>query len=400
MAGDKAKPRFYEKDVKIDYRPNAFTRFTMSEPGVHLSQEVIESGDIRLVEMDDIFYKVELGAYNRNKIEVSHCKDLKEEQIDPPEEDIVRTLADKFSTDKTVYVWLNSAYKPMYVSTTQTGHLVDMKFYEETEKLTLADLAARSRDKEFDISRWAIVASDGKLYYIRDNDTMSKLFIPFMMKWFEKTFPKVMVDDKHENCSTLSKLGFRLLLQMFIFGVHGYANTAPVTFQANSNFSVSIPELMASPLGGEIKLSEQQLKNLSHMLPVRARSTENNKGFFNKDIITDPKDIDKCFTEHVQVTWHAFVGNMELFPVGCEIKLAPAQVILDSDDNEVFSDYDIANIMYYGPEFVLPAQKNTVNIVVRGHEIDMDLRNRIIKYFDSYFDLNINAWRIERKAVA
>lgn len=395
MAGNKNDESYYEKGVVIEYK-KSFQRFDLSEPGKHLSQHVIKDEDVRLVEMDDIWYKIEMSTFNRNKIEVSSCKDLKDEQLDPPDEVTVKDLVDIFAEDKTVNIWLNENHDPMYVSLVNSARLLDMSKYKTADKLNLKDLVKKSTDKDFDMSRWALVSESGDLYYLRDTNTMSKLFIPFMLEWFDDRFPDVAVDKSDVNGVTISKLGFRMLLQMFIFSAHGFTNTSPVTFQANSEFDVSIPELMESPIGGGIQLRDGQLKNLVHMLPVRAKVPSSDRGFFDKSILSDPDNIKISFTEHVKCTWYTFISAMEMFPSSCTIHLAPGQIIVDEENDEVFSEFDVVSILYRGPNFILPEEQNTMQVVVKGDSIDTGLRTRMISYFEQNFDLPITAWRLER----
>lgn len=394
MAGDDSNKSYYEKDVVIEYK-KSFQRFDISEPGKHLSQNIVQDEDIRLVEMDNIFYKIEMSTFNRNKIEVSSCKDLKDEQLDPPDEDVVRAFVDVFAESKTINLWLNENHDPMYVSGTNSARLLDMTKYKDADKLNLEDLVNKSVDKDFDMSLWALVSESGDLYYLRDTNTMSKLFIPFMLEWFDDRFPEVMVDKSDANGVTISKLGFRLLLQMFIFSAHGFTNTAPVTFQANSEFEVSIPEVMESSLGGGIQLTDNQLKQLLHMLPVKAKISSSNKGFFDSSIISDPSNIKVSFSTHANCTWYVFSSAMEMFPTSCTIYLAPGQIIVDDENDEVFSEFDVASILYRGPAFVLPNEKNSIQVVVKGNSIDTGLRTRMISYFEENFDLPITTWRLE-----
>jgi len=397
MAGVNGNESYYGSGVVIEYK-KSYLRFDLSEPGKHLSQEFINDGKIKLVEMDDIFYKVELSSFNRNKIEVESCKDLKDEQLDPPDESLIRELAELFADDKTVNVWLNSNGEPMYISGTGNARLLNMEHYKNADKINLEDLVKKSVDSSFDIARCAIVSEEGTLYYIRDTDTMSKLFIPFMLEWFNERFPELMTDDSDRNSTKISKLGFRMLLQMFIFGAHGYTNTAPITLQANSEFLVSIPEVIESSLGGGIKLKDRQLKQLLDMLPVKAKLASLNKGFFGKHMIVDPTSIEVAFPEHERCTWYTFTTAMEMFPSSCTIYFAPGQVIVDDEDNEIFSAFDVASLMYRGPNFVLPDEQNTISVVVSGDSIETKLRTRMLNYFEKFFDLPISSWRIKGRS--
>lgn len=398
MAGVNGNESYYDKDVVIEFK-KSHSEFNITEPGKHLNQDIIENGEIKLLNMDEIYYKVELATYNRQKIVVEHCKTLSDKEVDPPDEEHVKGLMRLFAEDKTINIWLNSAFDPMYTSSTNGGRLLDMKYWEEADRLNIKDLVKNSVEKDFEIANVAIVSSSGSLYYIRDNDGMAKLFVPFMMEWFEEKFPGLTVDDSHKNCAKISKLGFRMLLQMYIFSTFGWLNTAPVTFQLGSEFSVSIPALIESSLSGGIALGDNQLKQLAHMLPVRAKISTKDSPFFSDKIITDPKNIDVSFTEHAECTWYTFISAMEMFPTGCTIHLAPSQIIVDDDDHEVFSEYDVASLIYHGPNFVLPDKQNTLDIVVCGNSIDNSLRTRMVKYFDKFFDLSISAWRIEGKRV-
>jgi len=387
----------YKKDTPINTRRN-YREFCPYEIGKYVTPEVIENLELKMFEAPKIAFKVELSSYNRNKIDVLRCKSLGKDIIPPSDKEILE-ISEIFADEaKTINVWLGINGMPYFISSADGAKLIDMTLYEKAEPMTIEFLKEMSLSKkDKDIENYYVVSSEADVYYLRDKNGLSKLFIPHMLEWFDKYFPGLMVADEHENGTKISKLGFRILLQMFILETWAFVNTAPETFSPQHKFTVAIPELIDSVLGGGLKLAERQTKQLEKMSSLKTSLSPIDRSFFPDNIISNPHDLEDevSFNEHMKCTWHVFLTNLDFFPIGCDVYLAPNEVIVDKNSNLIFSDSDVLKIIYHGKSFVLPEKADTVDIVVRGNIVDNDLRARIAKYFNEYLDLTLHTIRTE-----
>jgi len=392
MAGE-----HYKDSVEIK-RGSSFREFDSSEIGHHVSPEVIESGDVKFIRPDKVAYKIQLSTFNRTYIDVDLCKTLDKKDYNFPSDDSVKQLAEAFSDKVSVNVWLDQHMAPIFVSTTNEIKLLDTDLYDKSDELSLDFLVESTNLAEFSVEDWFLVSSDMQVWYIRNKLGLSKLFTPYCLEYFDGMWPGLMVSDEYEDGERISKLGFRTLLQSYIFSTGAYLNTTSEIFPKNVEFNISIPLLINSDLNGGLTLGKKQTKQLEHMLPSKAAKDDKRSSSFDKHILTSSKEILETFDEHVDVTWNTFISAMEMFPIGCSIFFGHNQVILDSDDRLVFSTNEIKTIIYHGPEFVLSPKRNTIDVVVNGKTIENSLRARMVEYFDDAFDLSIHTIRTEDNA--
>ena len=390
---------YYKDDVDIR-RGSSFREFDSGEIAHHVSPEVIESGDIKLVRPEKIAYKIQLSTFNRTYIDIDLCKTLvdKKDYL-YPKDSAVRHLANLMADKTSVNVWLDRHQAPIFVSTNNEILLLDAELYDKADELSLDFLVESTNLAEFKVEDWFLISSDLQVWYIRNKLGLSKLFAPYMLEYFDDLWPGLMVGEDYEDGENISKLGFRTLLQMFIFNTGAHLNTSAETFAPDSQFSISIPQLINSDLNGGLTLTPKQTKQIEHMMPDRSAKATKEIFSFGKDVIANPKDISGPYKKHKNyVTWAVFTSMMEMFPIGCSIVFGPHQVILDSEEHMVFSAAEIDMIIYHGPDFILMPKQNTVDVVVKGETIDVGLRAKLIEYFDSAFDLSVHTMRTEGNA--
>lgn len=392
MAGE-----HYKDSVEIK-RGSSFREFDSAEVGHHISPEVIESGDIKFIHPDKIAYKIQLSTFNRTYIDVDLCKTLEKKDNNFPSDDAVKQLADAFAEKVSVNVWLDRHMAPIFTSSTDKIVLLDTDLYESSRELSLGFLVDSTNMSEFNVEDWYLVSSDMQVWYVRNKLGLSKLFTPYCLEYFDDMWPGLMVSNEYEDGERISKLGFRALLQSFIFSTGAYLNTSSEIYPKNVEFNVSIPLLINSDLNGGVTLEKKQTKQLEHMLPSKVAKDDKRTSSFDKNILTSAKEATEIFDEHKDVTWNVFISAMEMFPVGCSIFFGHNQVILDSDDRLVFSTGEIKTIIYHGPEFVLTPKRNTIDVVVNGKTIENSLRARLVEYFDDAFDLSVHTIRTEDNA--
>jgi hypothetical protein len=277
---------------------------------------------------------------------------------------------------------------------------LDTDLYEKAWDLDEKVLVEHTNSNQFNTKEWFLISNDLQVWYVRDKIGLSKLFMPFMTDWFDRVWPGQIVSEDFEEGQQISKLGYRILLQSYILQTGAFLNTTSETFPPAAQFSVSLPALMESSLNGGLILEDKQIKQLFHMLPKSGTIADQRKTTFDESIISNPKEISVAFDEHKDVTWGVFTSAMEMFPIGCSIYFGPNQVILDAEDRLVFSTAEIELIIYHGPDFMLPAKQNTIDVVCSGESIDNNLRTKIIEYFDKEFDLSLSVIRLAGKNTA
>lgn len=386
----------YDEDVDTK-NGSAFRDFDSTEIAHHVSPEVIEGGDIKLIKTDKIAFKVQLSSFNRKHIDVDLCKSLSQKDTTYPSTDAIKQLAFALADEKSVIVWLDIHTAPIFVTTASEIILLDAQLYEDAQDLTEELLVEFTNSADFKVEEWFLVSSDLQVWYIRNKLGLSKLFMPFMSDWFDRCWPGLMVEKSHEDSHKISKLGFRTLLQMYILETGAFLNTTSETFPLDGQFAVSIPRLAESSLNGGLVLENKQVKQLKHMLPKHAETEKKDESSFDETVINNPKEISVAFNEHKSVTWGIFTSFMEMFPVGCSIYFGPNQVVLDAEDRLVFSTSEIELIIYHGPDFVLSEKQNTIDVVCSGKSIDNHLRTRIVEYFDDQFDLSLSTIRLSQQ---
>jgi hypothetical protein len=387
-----AKPH-YDEDVATK-NGSAFRDFDSAEIAHHISPEVIESGDVKLIKTDKIAFKVNLSSFNRKFIDVDLCKSLSQKEETYPSTDAIKQLAFAFADEKSVVVWLDIHNAPIFVTTSNEVILLDTQLYDDAQDLTEELLVEFTNSADFKVEEWFLVSSDFQVWYIRSKLGLSKLFIPFMSDWFDKNWPGLMVEKDHEESHKISKLGFRTLLQMYILETGAFLNTTSETFPADEQFAISIPRLTESSLNGGLILADKQVKQLKHMLPKQTETGKKDQSSFDETVINNPKDISVAFDEHKNVTWGVFTSAMEMFPIGCSIFFGPNQVVLDAEERLVFSTSEVELIIYHGPDFLIVDKRNTIDVVCSGDSIDNNLRTRIVEYFDEQFDLSLATIRL------
>ncbi len=389
---------YYKDDVDIR-RGSSFREFDSGEIATHVSPEIIESGDIKLVRPEKIAYKIQLSTFNRTYIDIDLCKTLDKKDHLFPKDSAVRHLANMLADKTSVNVWLDRHQAPIFLSSNSDILLLDAELYDKADELSLDFLVESTNLAEFKVEDWFLISSDLQVWYIRNKLGLSKLFAPYMLEQFDDLWPGLMVGEDYEDGENISKLGFRTLLQMFIFHTGAHLNTSAETFPPDAQFSISIPQLINSDLNGGLTLTPKQTKQLEHMMPDRSAKANKEVFSFGKNVISNPKDISEPYKEHKNyVTWAVFTSMMEMFPIGCSVVFGPNQIVLDSEERMVFSTTEIELIIYHGPDFVLTPKRNTIDVVVKGDTINVDLRARLIEYFDSSFDLSVHTMRTEGNA--
>ena len=283
----------------------------------------------------------------------------------------------------------------IFIGGANNAVLVDKRQYAyriETNLRLLVDLSLKHDGKE--ISDYLILGDDDKISYVMPNG-MGKMFLPFMADWFEDKFPGLTTSKDDDDAYVVTETGLKFLLKLFTNECFATIVMENETLPKEGIFYLSNKIFTDSILTRT--LPKKQLEIVSELLKDRNLNDWNlSESFFDSSVITELDPDTPPYKTYVEVAWHVFLHNIELFPIGCEVTLAPRQVILDKDDNLIFSSDDIYKIYYKGPDAVSPQSRNTVSIIVSDTDIKHMLHIRMKKYFKETFDIDIKAIGIKK----
>ena len=377
----------------------AYKTFSVEELGSHLSSDVVAENDIRIwEEFPKVVYKIALNTYNRDILRIEKCNCSKCKDIDFLDHAIVLQLANLYADDdKNIYIYTDKDGEPLFIGTGQSTssiELISKLVYKDLSEITLKWLVEKSTTAEFKITDIAFLDQDNKVYYSRDAG-FAKLFVPFMLNWFELNWPGIIVAEDNENALPITQAGFRILLQMFILQHYAWVDTAKATFALRDIFHVDIPELMSSTLGTRLNINDKQISQLLHMLPKNPyEGILEPKSYLSGGVITDVESLTEFYAhEHKDVSWEVFFRGMEYFGMGCTIYLAPRQVITDKDSNLIFSTEDVREIKYRGVNFPVKVKRESVEVTLVADEIEDDLRKRLFKFFEASMGIKVSSIR-------
>lgn len=385
--------RYKLSETEIE-RKVASNSFTDREIGSYAQATMFLEEPYHFVENPDIDHKIVLSPFKKDTITIysntNFSKDQRDAALIGDAEiiDLCNTFFPDLPERKTV-VEIFIADNDVVI---MDGILLDPKLIEEKIEPELEFIVGLSNHKDKKtIEDYIIITEENVVKYVNE-DSIGKLFIPFMGDWFDNKFPGVMVSDDADDAQKLTEYGLKLLLSLFANTSFARITLSKETLPREGLFSVDMKELAKNDLSNG--LTTKQLKPLVKFLKGHNEdyNPRNPSGAFfgDRNVITKPTT--NTYSSFETVSWLVFVNHFQKFPMGCSIVLAPGQVIIDKKGNEILCFDDVHEIYYKGPKSMSDATKNSMSILVKGTSIDPDFMKRVGKYFKQEFSLPVKTF--------
>jgi hypothetical protein len=285
-------------------------------------------------------------------------------------------------------LWIQDG-KVLFVSGGNTAKVIEETLLDDIVQPTLSMLRDLSMEQRgMKISDYLIITEDNNVKHVSPNG-MGKMFLPYMSDWFEAKFPSLSTSADDKESFNVTETGLKFLLKLFANEAYIQVKIEDETLPKEALFHISSKEFSKSILTNG--LSADQLKTLSGLLKARDKRWNFTESYFDKDTITEIELDTPPYSVFCQVTWPMFFHHKNMFPVGCEILLAPRQVILDDENNVIFSADEVYKIYYKGPDAKTEKTQNTISVIVRGKSVEHSLGVRLKKYFKEHFDLPVQS---------
>jgi hypothetical protein len=378
--------------TEID-RKKAFQEFNGKEISSFAVATMFLEEPYHFVPMPQIDHKIVMSPYKQDTIDFYYNKEFTDKERDEANLgdaqiiDLCNMLFPDLPDKKTaIEVFLKDGDVVIL-----DGELVDPSTIAEKIEPELDFIVSLSVNKNKTcVEDYLILTEDNNVKHVT-NQSIGKLFIPYMGDWFEAKFPGVTTGKDADDSQEITENGLKLLLSLFVNEKHAHISLAKETLPREGKFSVNLKELQNGDLSNG--LTTQQLNPFIKFLKgqnedIKPRNPSMDF-FAERNVITNP--LQGKYIQYETVSWLVFTNHYNRFPMGCTIVLAPGQVITDKKDNEIFCFDDVHELYYKGPEALSEHTRNSIQVLCKGDSIDNDLRKRMIKYFQQEFKLPVQS---------